>query len=108
MTFSHVTPSIEANSSQVKLLQGAFLEHFLLVSSSVSDGTKSHVGTGVGKSGVEKSPKWAGVMVAGLEEGQAAEMEGGGSARAKAEPEPKLRRGSPQPNGPTALPSRLS
>lgn len=47
-------------------------------------------------------------MVAGLEEGQAAEMEGGGSARAKAEPEPKLLRGSPQPNGPTALPSRLS
>lgn len=51
----HVTPLIEANFNQENLLWGAFLEHFLLVSSSGSDGIKSHVGFGVGKSGAEKS-----------------------------------------------------
>lgn len=40
------------------------------------------------------------MMVAGLEEGQAAEMKGGGS---RAEPELKLLRESPQPNGPTVF-----
>lgn len=44
------------------------------------------------------------MMVAGLEEGQAAEIERGGS---RAESEPKLLRGSPQPNGPTVLPPWL-
>lgn len=41
------------------------------------------------------------MMVAGLEEGQAAEIECGGS---RAESESKLPRGSPQPNGPSVLP----
>lgn len=40
------------------------------------------------------------MRVTGLEEGQAAERKGGGS---RAEPEPKLLRGS-EPNGPTVLP----
>lgn len=43
------------------------------------------------------------MMVAGLEEGQAAEMKGGGS---RAETESKLLRGS-ESNGPTVLPSWL-
>lgn len=44
------------------------------------------------------------MMVAGLEKGQGAEMEGGGS---RAEPEPKLLRESPQPNGPIVFPPWL-
>lgn len=51
--------------------------------------------------GVWKKVSRQGMMVAGLEEGQAAETEYGGS---RAESESKLPRGSPQPNGPSVLP----
>lgn len=105
VTFSHighVTPPIEANSNQVNLLWGAFLEHFLHVSFSGSDGIRSQLGFGVGKSGVEKCrQEW---WWQAWRRGRQLKWEGGGS---KAEPEPKLLRGSPQPYQSTILPSWL-
>lgn len=110
VTFSHigrVIPPIEANSNQVNLLWDTFVEHlFLLQSVMVLKVIK--VGIGVGRSSVEKSPKKAGVIVADLQEGQAAEMEGGGSARSRAQLEPKLFRGFPSPVAPQLITKEIT